>query len=360
MPINMYFSEFRAPDFELSIIGSNRTFRLYDFIRKREQFVFLHFGCVELFQREAGERYRLENLLEHDDVAIVWIYLHQTAEDIEKYTAGSSFPMLHDPKSIIPRLYYFDQLPAVYLLAPDGRFVITDMHSLLPQPISALELWKENKISEILDKATSIWEEEWRKSIDWVNLSDYGFPVEKRYYHFGWTDDPHCRVQRSVANALADARTYLRHWNCFKDWNFLVWDSYRDFATHRKMVGSFRRRIADVNWSAGREFIEAEIQKYASAVSRIYLKRGSHRQGTAVDITLVDEKGRKLEMGTDHDELSERAHPFYYKDLFPRSNSEREFHGNRMLLHEAMESAGFTPHSYEWWHFDFIGKEIDQ
>ena len=355
----MYFSEFRAPDFELPVIGSDKNFRLYDLIGKGERFIFLHFGCVELFQSEAGERYRLENLLKHDDIAVIWIYLHKTVEDIKKYAAGAIFPILHDPKSIIPRLYYFDQLPAVYLLAPDGRFAMTDMHSLFPRPISALELWKENGASEILDKATSIWENEWRKSIDWVNLPDYGFPIEKRYYHYGWTDDPQCRVQRPVVNALANARTYLRHWNCFKGYNFLIWDAYRDYFTHQKMVESFRRRIAEMHKGASDEFINAEIRKYASATSRIYLKAGSHRQGTSIDLTLLDEVGKPLDMGTDQDELSAEAHPLYYKDIFPRSNSEHEFHENRMLLWEVMKSAGFTPHPREWWHFDYISKASD-
>ena len=40
------------------------------------------------------------------------------------------------------------------------------------------------------------------------------------------------------------------------------------------------------------------------------------------------------------------------RKYIPRTLREHEIHGNRMLLREMLEYAGFTPYEREWWHFD--------
>jgi D-alanyl-D-alanine dipeptidase len=75
-----------------------------------------------------------------------------------------------------------------------------------------------------------------------------------------------------------------------------------------------------------------------------------HSRGTAVDVTLVDEKGEELAMPTLFDEFSERAYADY--DELPREIIE-----NRDLLQEVMVKHGFKIYPYEWWHFDLQGYE---
>lgn len=350
--IPVYFSDCRAPDFDLPLAASEERFQLGSLFEKADKFTILHMAAVETYQRSAGDRYWLEMLQKNDDVAVVWVYLGK-GEDPAPYAKGTLFPVVHDATMVLPRLYSLNNIPSTYLIAPDGRFISVSEESFLPKSIfvHAALTWKN--VGDILDSATALWEEEWRKTADLVNLADYDFFVRKRYWHYGWTDDPRCRARREVADALAEAREYLHKWNCFKGYNILVWNAYRDYFTHKKLVESFRRRIRETHTVSSDEFIEVEIQKYASATSRLYLRPGSHRQGTAVDLTLVDEKGSEFDMGTDHDELTEKAAPFYYRDLFPRFNREREIHDNRMLLREAMVAAGFKPHPRKWWHFDY-------
>lgn len=75
-------------------------------------------------------------------------------------------------------------------------------------------------------------------------------------------------------------------------------------------------------------------------------KGSRHNRGAAVDITLIDEAGNELDMGTPYDDFTERA-SFASKDV-----SEKAY-ANRKLLRDTMIQFGFVPLESEWWHFDF-------
>lgn len=82
-------------------------------------------------------------------------------------------------------------------------------------------------------------------------------------------------------------------------------------------------------------------------------KKGSiHNRGAAVDITLVDENGVELDMGTTFDHFGkEAAHT--YQDL-PELVLKK-----RKLLKSVMESSGFKTFQSEWWHYDLITEVKD-
>ncbi len=74
-------------------------------------------------------------------------------------------------------------------------------------------------------------------------------------------------------------------------------------------------------------------------------KGSHHNRGAAVDMTLVDNQGKELNMPTDFDEFSHKAHLDY--QLLPK-----EVLHNRTLLQNAMRAQGFIPIPTEWWHFE--------
>jgi len=77
--------------------------------------------------------------------------------------------------------------------------------------------------------------------------------------------------------------------------------------------------------------------------------RGSrHNRGSAVDVTLVDSRGRELEMPTPFDDFTERAH----RDC---TDLPAAVIRNRETLARAMVAEGFEPLATEWWHFDAPG-----
>lgn len=80
-------------------------------------------------------------------------------------------------------------------------------------------------------------------------------------------------------------------------------------------------------------------------------KRGSrHSRGMAVDLTPCDFSGNPLEMPTDFDNFTPRAHMDYYELDLPDAILLR-----REKLKEIMKDAGFTYTRTEWWHFDKKG-----
>lgn len=80
--------------------------------------------------------------------------------------------------------------------------------------------------------------------------------------------------------------------------------------------------------------------------------KGRHTRGTAVDVTIVDSKGKELEMPSAFDDFTEKAH----SDFQGVSLQARQ---NRQLLKSVMEKHGFEQFPYEWWHFDFSGWKND-
>lgn len=95
---------------------------------------------------------------------------------------------------------------------------------------------------------------------------------------------------------------------------------------------------------------------------RMYLAepaRGSiHSFGMALDITLLDEAGRELDMGTGFDDMSERSQPGREQELLARGVLTQAQVDHRQLLRDAMAHAGFVGISSEWWHYDFGDREL--
>lgn len=104
-----------------------------------------------------------------------------------------------------------------------------------------------------------------------------------------------------------------------------VWDAYRPLTVQQQMWDAIRdpRYVSDPAVNAGR-----------------------HTRGTAVDVTLVDRRGKELPMPTDFDDFSEAAH----LDA-PGISSERAANARR--LRQAMERRGFRSFPTEWWHYDW-------
>lgn len=95
---------------------------------------------------------------------------------------------------------------------------------------------------------------------------------------------------------------------------------------------------------------------------RMYLAnpaRGSiHSFGMALDLTILDEDGRELDMGTGFDDLSEKSHPALEQTLLERGEITQQHIANRQLLRDAMAQAGFVGINSEWWHFDCGDRDL--
>lgn len=132
----------------------------------------------------------------------------------------------------------------------------------------------------------------------------------------------HCYLEEHAAQALVKAQQeFLAIGYCLK-----VFDAYRP------------RSAQEIFWQL------VPDERYV-----INPANGSrHTRGCAIDVTLVDKDGKELDMGTEFDDFTERAH-IDCKDLSETVQT------NRTLLHTVMAKHGFEVWYAEWWHFDFKG-----
>jgi D-alanyl-D-alanine dipeptidase len=97
--------------------------------------------------------------------------------------------------------------------------------------------------------------------------------------------------------------------------------------------------------------------QYINYVSNPANQNGRHNYGMAVDVTIVDEAGRPLPMGTPFDFFGEEANTDKEEALVKAGKiNENEFQ-NRRLLRRVMQRAGFTTVTSEWWHFNACSSE---
>lgn len=71
----------------------------------------------------------------------------------------------------------------------------------------------------------------------------------------------------------------------------------------------------------------------------------NHSRGTAIDVTLMDDRGHLLDMGAGFDEMHDRSHA-WHPSVPPAAQR------NRLLLNAIMFCGGFVGINSEWWHFE--------
>ncbi len=82
-----------------------------------------------------------------------------------------------------------------------------------------------------------------------------------------------------------------------------------------------------------------------------------HNFGFAVDLSVLDETGKELNMGTPFDDFAPLAQPRLEENFLESGKLTRQQLQNRHLLRHVMEEAGFIPLPIEWWHFDALPKD---
>ena len=79
----------------------------------------------------------------------------------------------------------------------------------------------------------------------------------------------------------------------------------------------------------------------------------THRNGGSFDLTIINNQGKELDMGTNHDDLTERAALDYFEKQKKLTVIEKEMKKNRQILKKTMVKADFQNYAPEWWHWSF-------
>lgn len=138
-------------------------------------------------------------------------------------------------------------------------------------------------------------------------------------------------LRSEAAQGLLQAAQWLRHRH--PGWRLRVLDALRP------------HRVQQAIW---RDVVGTPQQAYF-ADPRV----GSiHSYGMAVDVTLVDEHGVEVDMGSGFDEMQDLSHPALHADLLAAGRLQPQQVGHREILRQAMAEGGFAGIPNEWWHFD--------
>ena len=159
-------------------------------------------------------------------------------------------------------------------------------------------------------------------------------------------------LRQSVIENLIQARSYLQLLH--PNWYIQIFDAYRPVAVQQFMVDySFGEALRERGLT-GKELSPQQREEVWTAVYEIWAVPSldmktppPHSTGAAVDITLVNDIGEVVDMGSPIDEMSDRSLPEYYHHSHP------EYHAHRQLLRDVMLKAGFQRNPREWWHFSF-------
>lgn len=170
-------------------------------------------------------------------------------------------------------------------------------------------------------------------------------------------------VRQEVLRALHQAHLHLQAHH--PGWRILIFDAYRPVAVQQFMVDYTFAEAAQALGLDPANLIPKQRQALLEQVYQIWAIPSHdpktpppHSTGAAVDITLVDQQGKAVEMGSPIDELSGRSQPDYFAQIAAdphRSSEERQqaalVDTHRQLLKQVMRAAGFQRHPGEWWHF---------
>ncbi len=161
------------------------------------------------------------------------------------------------------------------------------------------------------------------KSLDRTFVYDIRYATDNNFVHKKMYPCAKCFVRPEVAKILVKIQAELRK----KHLRLKLFDCYRPGKVQKEL------------WK-----IKPDPHYVANP------KKGSmHNRGLAVDLTIVDENGKELDMGTPFDYFGEKAYQTY-------RNLPDTILKNRELLKNLMEKYGMKSIRTEWWHYSYRKK----
>jgi D-alanyl-D-alanine dipeptidase len=147
-------------------------------------------------------------------------------------------------------------------------------------------------------------------------------------------------VRSGLAERLGDADRALP-----RGLRLQVAEGFRTATAQQSIIDRYTRTLRDAHPGLA----AAEITRLSS---RFVAPRtvAPHVAGAAVDVTIVDSHGRRLDMGTPIDATPEQSGGSCYFDAVDISPAAR---ANRDVLATALRSAGLVNYPTEWWHWSF-------
>lgn len=146
-----------------------------------------------------------------------------------------------------------------------------------------------------------------------------------------------CKVRATVALMLRKAQEHLPEGMHLK-----IIDGFRPLIAQKKIyLHHFRK------FKRERHIGDEEAGKITDSwVSNPWKNVPPHSTGGTVDLTIADDEGNDLDMGSPVNSVSRRS-------LTRSRDISAKARRNRRLLIEAMTGAGFVNYENEWWHWSY-------
>lgn len=163
--------------------------------------------------------------------------------------------------------------------------------------------------------------------VDLIYAKADNFVGEKMYdFHDAY-------LHPSAARAVKKANTLLKKTN--PNLRLIIYDAARPMHVQQKM------------WN------KVKGTRQQNYVSNPANGGGLHNYGLAVDVSIIDQNGDTLTMGTVVDALSPLSHTDREAELVKAGKMTEKAMRNRRLLRKVMREAGFRSLRSEWWHFNY-------
>ncbi|MEV6041597.1 M15 family metallopeptidase [Nonomuraea sp. NPDC052116] len=179
-----------------------------------------------------------------------------------------------------------------------------------------------------------------------VDLRTYPFELYPSYFSRGLAPTSAMYLRRTVADRLVHVQRSLA------PLSFTIWDGYRSRAVQKNIYEDFLDTLRIKHPDQDEEELRKRAEIFVTD-PRSSRRIPPHTTGGAVDLTLVDEHGRALDMGTPFDHFGPESAALYFED----NTENTAVRDRRRILRDAMVGAGFRCDADEWWHFDY-GNQI--
>ncbi|NUO01024.1 MAG: M15 family metallopeptidase [Saprospiraceae bacterium] len=171
--------------------------------------------------------------------------------------------------------------------------------------------------------------EQWTEvnTLDETIVLDLKYATKDNFVKEKLYDCPRCFLRPDVAKAVIAAHKELKK----KGYGGLkLFDCYRPRPIQRKLW----KILPDDRYVANPD------------------KGSMHNRGSAVDLTIVDKKGKELDMGTEFDYFGPEGYHSYTK-------LSKQVLTNRKLLRETLAKHGLHHIKTEWWHYSYRAKQYE-
>jgi len=152
-------------------------------------------------------------------------------------------------------------------------------------------------------------------------------------------------ARKTVCKMLSEASEKLPN-----NYSFAIFDAHRPVEYQQKRFESLYDKIKKDNPGLDEDEVRAKTFIYIFPPSMDFKTPPPHSTGGAIDLSIIDDKGNLLDMGTGYGEFGERTYTYNSK-ISPVQKK------NRQKLIDIMTSVGFANYPGEWWHFMYGDRE---